>query len=104
MTMPNLLGRFFDRSCSHEFSWPYQLSGGGYCQACARCGDQFVYDWETMARGEKISIPVGRQHQARLPNASMWVPRVSRWSVRKPLFYLALGGYSCPVGMLLDVN
>ena len=104
MTMPNLLGRFFDRSCSHEFSWPYQLSGGGYCQACARCGDQFVYDWETMARGEKISISVGRQHQTRLPNASMWVPRARRFIVRKPIFYHQLGHSQFHLGVLLDIS
>ena len=101
MTTPNLLGRLFNRSCSHEFSWPYQLSGGGYCQACARCGDQFVYDWETMARGEKISTSVGGQHQTRLPNASM---RARRFIVRKPIFYRPLGHSQFHLGVLLDIS
>jgi PilZ domain len=105
MALPDLLGSIINRACSHEFSWPYQLSGGGYYQTCARCGNQFEFDWETMARGEKVrkSMP-SAQPPSPLPSARVWVPRARRFAACRPIFYRQTGHSQFHLGVLLDMS
>ena len=105
MVMATLFGSILNRRpCSHQFSWPHRLPGGGYYQVCDRCGDQYLYDWVTMARGEKIVVPVLRQSQAGGPQPRLWVPRARRLSVRKPIFYRQLGHSQFHLGMLRNIS
>jgi len=79
-------------------------SGGGYYQVCDRCGDQYVYDWVTMARGEKITASVPCQSQASARQRAGWVPRARRLSTRKPIFYRQLGHSQFHLGMLRNIS
>src|SRR5437879_12554029 len=83
--MLSLLRSVFNHHCSHQFLWPQRRSEGGHYQICIRCGDQYVYDWETMARAERITASVPSRTLARQPSAR--VQRTCRVTVRKPMFY-----------------
>ncbi len=80
--MLSLLRSVFNHHCSHQFLWPQRRSEGGHYQICIRCGDQYVYDWETMARAERITASVPSRTLAPQPSAR--VPRTQRFTVRKP--------------------
>src|SRR5437870_2785662 len=102
--MATLFGSILNRLCSHQFSWPQRLPDGGYYQVCDRCGDQYLYDWVTMARGEKIAASIPCHSQAAAPPASAWVPRARRLSIRKPIFYRQLGHAQFHLGMLQNLS
>jgi hypothetical protein len=102
--MPNLLGSVFNRPCPHEFSWPNQRLEGGYYQVCARCGEQYVYDWATLARGEKITASVPQQPQTGAPEPSMRAPRARRLTARKPIFYRQAGHSQYHLAMLQNIS
>jgi hypothetical protein len=102
--MATLFGSVLNRPCPHEFSWPLPFSKDGYYQVCVRCGDQYAYDWETVARGEKITASVHQQSQLGAPKASAWVPRARRLSIRKPIFYRQLGDSQFHLGMIQNIS
>ncbi len=103
--MPNLLDSVFHRPCPHEFSWPHRHSQQGYYQVCVRCGDQYLYDWETMARGEKIIASVRRQQsQIGAPKPCVWVPRAPRLTVLKPIFYRQVGHSQYHLARLQNIS
>src|SRR5205807_801938 len=83
--MPSLFSSIFNQPCSHQFSWPERRSDGGHYQVCTRCGDQYVYDWETLARAAKITA--SGQSRTLAPQPSARIPRTQRFTVRKPIFY-----------------
>jgi len=103
-SMETLFRSALNRHCPHQFSWPYRLPDGGYYQVCDRCGNQYLYDWVTMTRGEKIAASVPQQSQAGAPKASAWVPRAPRLSIRKPIFYRQLGHSQFHLGMLQNLS
>lgn len=100
--MPSLLSSVFNQPCSHQFSWPQRRSEGGHYQVCIRCGDQYVYDWETMARAEKIRASV--QSRTLAPQPSAPVPRTRRFTVRKPIFYRQLNHSQYHLAILLNIS
>src|SRR2546430_17453013 len=109
--MLSLLRSVFNHHCSLQFLWPQRRSEGGHYQICIRCGDQYVYDWETMARVERITASVPSRTLAPQPSAR--VPRTQRFTVRKPMFYrqvnpsqffLALLVNIVPSGLLFEVR
>ena len=102
--MATLFGSVLHRHCPHQFSWPHRLPDGGYYQVCDRCGDHYVYDWMTMARGEKIAASVPQQSQAGAPKASAWVLRAPRLSIRKPIFYRQSGHSQFHLGILQNIS
>jgi PilZ domain len=102
--MATLFGSILNRPCSHQFSWPHRLPEGRYYQVCDRCGDQYLYDWATMTRGEKIIASVPRQPQAGASHSRAWVPRARRLSVRKPIFYRQLDHSQFHLGMLRNIS
>ncbi len=102
--MANMFGSALNQRCPHEFSWPLPHSKDGYYQVCVRCGDQYVYNWETMARGEKITTSVRQRSQTGFVKAPAWVPRARRFGVRKPIFYRHLGHSQFGLGMLQDIS
>jgi hypothetical protein len=102
--MPNLLGSVFNRPCPHEFSWPNKRTEGDYYQVCARCGEQYVYDWATLARGEKITTSVRQQPQTGASELSVWASRARRITVRKPIFYRQAGHLQYHLAMLQNIS
>ena len=102
--MAVLFGSVLNRPCRHEFSWPLPRSRDSYYQVCVRCGDQYAYDWGTMARGEKIIPSVRPRSQVVAPKGLSWVPRARRLSIRKPIFYRYLGNSQFRLGMLQNVS
>lgn len=102
--MPNLLDSVFNRPCPHEFSWPNRRSAGGYYQVCVRCGEHYIYDWATMARGEKMTTSVRQQPQTGAPEPSLRVPRARRLTVRKPIFYRQLGHSQYHLAMVHNIS
>ena len=79
-------------------------TAGGYYQVCVWCGDQYVYDWETMVRCEKIAIAVPPESSAAVPNPETWVPRSPRLQVRKPIFYRELGQSQYRLAMIENIS
>jgi len=104
MALPHLLGSIIRQSCSHEFSWPHHHSAGGYYQTCARCGNQYRFDWEAMARGEEIRKRLGPRTQTPPPTMTQWSERAPRFSVRRPIFYRLTGSAQFRLGVLLDIS
>lgn len=104
LVMVTLFGSVLHPPCPHEFCWPLQRSKDGHYQVCVRCGDQYAYDWETMARGEKITPSVHRRSQAGRPKPSTWIPRARRLSIRKPIFYRQLDHSQFHLGMLQNIS
>ena len=62
--MPNLVSFVLHGGCTHEFSWPRERLGG-YYQVCLRCGVEYIYDWDTMARGKRIAEPSKKEKRAK---------------------------------------
>jgi hypothetical protein len=100
--MPSLLSSIFNQPCSHQFSWPERRSEGGHYQVCIHCGDQYVFDWETMARAEKITASVPSRKLAPQPSAR--VPRSQRFTVRKPIFYRQVNHSQYRLAILLNIS
>ena len=100
--MPSLLSSVFKHPCSHQFSWPQPHSEGGHYQVCIRCGDQYVYDWETMARAEKITASV--QSRTLAPQTSARVPRTRRFTLRKPIFCRQVNHSQYHLAVLLNIS
>jgi hypothetical protein len=100
--MPSLLSSIFNRPCPHQFSWPQCRSEGGHYQVCIRCGDRYVYDWETLARVEKITASV--QSRAPAPKPSGQVPRTQRFTLRKPIFYRQVNQSQYHLAILLNIS
>jgi PilZ domain len=103
LVMRNLLGSVFNRPCKHEFTWPNRRSEGGYYQVCARCGEQYVYDWATMCRRERILTSVC-QTQTGAPELRQHIPRAQRLTVRKPIFYRQVGQSQYHLAMLENIS
>jgi hypothetical protein len=100
--MPSLLSSVFNQPCSHQFSWPQRRSEGGHYQVCLRCGDQYVYDWETMARAEKITASV--QSRTLAPQPSARVPRTRGFTVHKLIFYRQVNHSQYHLAILLNIS
>jgi hypothetical protein len=100
--MPSLISSVFDQTCSHQFSWPQPRSAGSHYQVCIRCGDQYVYDWETMARAEKIIASA--QSRTLAPQTSARVPRTRRFTVHKPIFYRQVNHSQYRLAVLLNIS
>jgi hypothetical protein len=101
--MLSLLRSVFNHHCSHQFSWPQRRSEGGHYQICIRCGDQYVYDWETMARrAERITASVPSRTLAPQPSAR--VQRTRRFTVRKPIFYRQVNHSQYRLAILLNIS
>src|SRR5436190_19841524 len=100
--MLSLLRSVFNHHCSHQFLWPQRRSEGGHYQICIRSGDQYVYDWETMARAERITASVPSRTLA--PQPSERVPRTQRLTVRKPMFYRQVNHSQYPLAMLVNIS
>ncbi len=100
--MLSLLRSVFNHHCSHQFSWPQRRSEGGHYQICIRCGDQYVYDWETMARAERITASVLSRTLAPQPSAR--VQRTRRFTVRKPIFYRQVNRSQYQLAVLVNIS
>ncbi len=100
--MPSLFSSIFNQPCSHQFSWPERRSDGGHYQVCTRCGDQYVYDWETLARAEKITT--SGQSRTLAPQPSARVPRTQRFTVRKVIFYRQVNHSQYHLAALLNIS
>jgi len=100
--MPSLFSSIFNQPCSHQFSWPERRSEGGHYQVCICCGDQYVFDWETMARAEKITA--SGQSRTLAPQPSAWVRRAQRLTVRKPIFYRQVNHSQYHLAILLNIS
>jgi hypothetical protein len=100
--MPSLLSSVFNQPCCHQFSWPQGRSEGGHYQVCIRCGDQYVYDWETLARAEKITASGPSRTLAPQPTAQ--VARTQRFTVRKPIFYRQVNRSQYRLAILLNIS
>jgi hypothetical protein len=100
--MPSLFSSIFNQPCSHQFSWPERRSEGGHYQVCTRCGDQYVYDWETLARAEKITT--SGQSRTLAPRPSAQVPRTQRYTVRKPIFYRQVNHSQYHLAVFLNIS
>src|SRR5437667_10811454 len=100
--MLSLLSSVFNHHCSHQFSWPQRRSEGGHYQICIRCGDQYVYDWETMARAERITASVPSRTLAPQPSAR--VQRTRRFTVRKPIFYRQVNRSQYQLAVLVNLS
>src|SRR5437899_10904958 len=100
--MLSLLRSVFNHHCSHQFSWPQRRSEGGHYQICIRCGDQYVYDWETMARAERITASVPSRTLAPQPSARVQCTR--RLTVRKPMFYRQVHRSQYPFAVLVTIS
>ena len=100
--MPSLFSSIFNQPCSHQFSWPERRSDGGHYQVCTRCGDQYVYDWETLARAEKITT--SGQSRTLAPQPSARVPRTQRFTVRKVIFYRQVNHSQYHLAVLINIS
>ena len=100
--MPSLFSSIFNQPCSHQFSWPERRSDGGHYQVCTRCGDQYVYDWETLARAAKITA--SGQSRTLAPQPSARIPRTQRFTVRKPIFYRQVNHSQYHLAALLNIS
>ena len=100
--MLSLLRSVFKQHCSHQFSWPQRRSEGGHYQICIRCGDQYVYDWETMARAERITASMLSRTLAPQPSAR--VQRTRRFTVRKPIFYRQVNHSQYQLAVLVNIS
>src|SRR6266699_2798840 len=100
--MLSLLRSVFNDHCSHQFSWPQRRSEGGHFQICIRCGDQYVYDWETMARAERITASV--LSRTLVPQPSARVQRTRRFTVRKPIFYRQVNRSQYQLALLVNIS
>src|SRR5947209_2677483 len=101
--MLSLLRSVFNHHCSHQFLWPQRRSEGGHYQICIRCGDQYVYDWETMARrAERITASVPSRTLAPQPSAR--VQRTRRFTVSKPIFYRQVNHSQYRLAMLVNIS
>src|SRR5437879_9129674 len=70
--------------------------------AIIRCGDQYVYDWETLARAEKITA--SGQSRTLAPQPSARTPRTQRFTVRKPIFYRQVNHSQYHLAILLNIS
>ncbi len=100
--MPSLLSSVFKQPCFHQFSWPQPRSEGGHYQVCMRCGDQYVYDWKTLARAEKITESVPSRTLSVQPSAR--VPRTRRFTVRKPIFCRQVNHSQYHLAILVNIS
>jgi hypothetical protein len=51
----NLLKRFLEIFCRHEFSWPHSGFCGQDYQVCMRCGAVYEYDLSKMRRTRRLA-------------------------------------------------
>lgn len=103
--MAKLLSSVLHYSCSHEFSWPRRLSNGNHYQVCLRCGDQFAYDWESMSRGERISVEGTEQiTTSPEPRRYAWVPRARRIRTNGPILYRPSGTTEWQAGTMGNIS
>jgi hypothetical protein len=51
-----LLSLLLQKLCPHRFSWPHSVHGQDY-QVCLICGTAYEYDWRTMRRIRKLTLP-----------------------------------------------
>ena len=79
-----MLGR-----CSHEFSWPRRAADGHYYQVCLLCAAEYMYDWKTMRRTERVdtsaeaaATTTTRRRHSKKPT---WVPRARRLKLQSPV-------------------
>jgi hypothetical protein len=100
--MPSLFSSIFNQPCSHQFSWPERRSEGGHYQVCICCGDQYVFDWGTLARAEKITA--SGQSRTLAPQPSARIPRTRRFAVRKPIFYRQVNHSQYHLAMLVNIS
>jgi hypothetical protein len=100
--MLSLLRSVLKHHCSHQFSWPQRRLEGGHYQICVRCGDQYVYDWETMTRAERITAFAPSRTLA--PQPAPHVPRAQRFTVRKPIFYRQVNHSQYHLAMLANIS
>ncbi len=100
--MQSVLSSVFNQPCHHQFSWPQRRAEGGHYQVCIRCGDHYVYDWETMARAEKITASV--QSRTLAPQPTARVPRTQRFTVHKPIFYRQVNHSQYHLAAVLNIS
>jgi hypothetical protein len=100
--MLSLLRSVLKHQCSHQFLWPQRRSEGGHYQICIRCGDQYVYDWETMSRAARITAFAASRTLA--PRPTPHVPRAQRFPVRKPIFYRQVNHSQYRLAMLVNIS
>jgi len=55
--MARFLYLFLQKLCPHRFSWPHSVHGQDY-QVCVICGTAYEYDWTTMRRVRRLTIPL----------------------------------------------
>src|SRR5437016_598681 len=100
--MPSLFSSILHQPCSHQFAWPERRSDSGDYQVCTRCGDQYVYDWETLARAAKITA--SGQSRTLAPQPSARIPRTQRFTVRKPIFYRQVNHSQYHLAVLVNIS
>lgn len=50
--------RLLESLCPHRFSWPHSGVHGQDYQVCLLCGAAYKYDWTTMQRTGRLSMPL----------------------------------------------
>ena len=53
-----LLARILEMCCAHQFSWPHTGVHGQDYQVCVICGAAYQYDWATMRRTGRVTLPL----------------------------------------------
>jgi len=101
--MLSLFRSVFNHHCSsHQFSWPQRRLEGGHYQICVRCGDQYEYDRETIARAARITAFAASRTLA--PRPTPHAPRTQRFTVRKPIFYRQVNHSQYRLAMLVNIS
>lgn len=79
-----MLGR-----CAHEFSWPRRAADGSYYQVCLVCAAEYLYDWKTMRRIERMDAAPAEPATKRRSHTKKptWVPRARRLKLDTPVRY-----------------
>ncbi len=104
MAKDGILGRLSLGGCNHQFSWPRRSAGSEYYQVCVLCGEEYIYDWESMQRlGRKPPESVG-QGIVVAKAAVRWHPRARRLRLSRPVRFRGVGNGVWSDGELKNIS
>ncbi len=104
MRKPKLLDLIPFAGCAHEFSWPRRWSDGDYYQVCLLCGAEYLYDWKTMRRTQRLEPGARRRFTVAENKRPTWSPRARRLKVSAELKYRARGANAWSTGMMQNIS
>jgi hypothetical protein len=93
--------------CSHEFSWPRRAANGEYYQVCLLCATAYLYDWQTMRRGDRVDEPVAEitvPRRSAQKEPTSWMPRARRLRVKIAVRYRAKSLSAWHEGIIQDIS